>query len=258
MRDVSSKFSFPSLQGKVKILRGNSIYRIGDIIYKKGATWRYAAEEILSKPSEFNETVLFKYLSENGIDTPPNLRLFYDTLIGVGDKKEWSKPEPEDLVMHVRLGDVLDPKNPIGPERIFHYYGNFFANFTNKSLKATRLVVCTAIHYCDYGGLYDYDIISEVNSRQLLSNIFFEGRARSLKIDVYSNDNIDMDFYYLCNARRLALSMSDYSLFAAQILKANGIEARILPYIYNLHSRHKSHVNWDDSARKEKEILGLD
>ena len=258
MQNLSSKFSFPSLQAKVKVLRGNGIYRIGDILCKQGVSWRYAAEQILAKPSEFNQTVLFKYLSENGIDGRTNLELYYDILMEFGDKKEWMQPEPEDLVMHVRLGDVLDPKNPIGPDRIFHYYAKFFAHFTNKSIKATRLVVSTALHYCDYGGLYDYDIISEVNSRQLLSNIFFEGNARSLKLDVYSNDNIDMDFYYLCKARSLVLSISNYSRLPVQMCHKKGIEVRILPFIYKLRFNDDPNINWDDSVRKEKEILSLD
>ena len=258
MREIASEFSFPDLQKKVKILRGNSNYRIGDIVNKKGISWRYAAKQILDNPLEFNETILFKYLSENGIDGPRNLSLYYDILMDTGDKKKWLQPKSQDLVMHVRLGDVLDPKNPIGPEKIFTYYGRFFARFNNKTLKAAGLVVCTALHYCDYGGLYDYGVISEVNSRQLLSNIFYEAKARSLEVSVYSNENIDMDFYYLCKAKSLVLSISDYSALAAEMLKEKGVEIRLVPYIYNLHAKIGYYIDWSDAKRKEKEILGID
>ena len=258
MQEIVSRFSFPTLQSKVKVLRGNSIYRIGDILDKRGVSWRHAAEEILSKPAEYKETVLFRYLSENGIDGSQNLYLFYDILMEIGNKQQWLQPHPEDLVMHVRLGDVLDPKNPIGPEKIFHYYGQFFARFTNNSLKAARLVVCTAIHYCDYGGLFDYDLVSEVNSRQLLSNIFFEGNARSMKVDVYSNESIDMDIYYLCKAKNLALSISAFSRLSANILKKNRQDVHIIPYIWDLHARYRSSIDWSQSSKKEKEILGID
>ena len=178
--------------------------------------------------------------------------------MSIGSENRWAKPDPKDLVMHVRLGDVLDPKNPIGPERIFHYYGSFFAQLTNKPLNTPRLIICTALHYCDYGGLYDHDIISEVNSRQLLSNILYEGNSRSMKIDVYSNTNPDMDFYYLCNSKNLVLSISDYSAIAAGIIKEKNITANIIPFVYNLHLRQKANVNWSDAIKKEKEVLGID
>jgi len=258
MQELASQFTFPTLQGRVKILRGNSNYRIGDIVYKKGASWRHAAEEILSNPLEFEETVLYKYLSQNGIDRPRDVNLFFEILMEIGNKKGWSQPQPEDLVMHVRLGDVLDPKNPIGPERIFHYYGKFFAGFTNNALKAKRLVVCTALHYCDYGGLYDHGLVSEVNSRQLLSNIFYEANARSMEVDIHSNYNIDMDIYYLCKAKNLALSISDFSRVVAKMLEINGVEVRLIPYIYNLHASDRNHIDWSQSLIKEREILGID
>lgn len=258
MNNLSAQFSFPLLQEKVKILRGNSLYRVSDILLKKGPSWRYAAKEILANPNKFKETALFAYLSKNGIDEPADLHLFHKVLSEIGANKGWLKPESEDLVIHVRLGDVLEPKHPIGPEKIFGYYGRFFAKMANEfPEKIKRLVICTALHYADFGGLYDYGLVSEVNSRQLLGNILYEAKNKSLDVDVYSNNNIDMDFYYACNSSCFVLSISDFSLIAASILKKENSAARVFPHIYHLFQRDKAGIDWSDSAKKERIILGI-
>ena len=257
MNNLSAHFSFPLLQEKVKILRGNSLYRIADIVIKKGPSWRYAAEKILANPSDFKETALFAYLSKNGIDEPTNLPLFHKILSQIGANKGWLKPESEDLVIHVRLGDVLDPKNPIGPEKIFGYYGRFFAKFNGFPKQIKRLVICTALHYPDLGGLYDYGVVSEVNSRQLLSNILHEAQNKSLGVDIYSNNDIDMDLYYACNSRYFIPGISDFSAIAAYVLKETNAEARVFPHIYNLCKRDKDGINWSSSVEKERMILGI-
>lgn len=74
---------------------------------------------------------------------------------------------------------MLEPGHPIGPERIASYVNDLLfqlrIEFSKGQLdRFDRLVVCTAIVYGGYNGAYDYSLISEVISRQLLNNVFLK------------------------------------------------------------------------------------
>ena len=128
-----------------------------------------------------------------------------------------------------------------------------FSRLAIRLPEINRLVVCSALHYADYGGFCDYSIISEILSRQLLSNILFEGESRSLKIDIKSSQDVDSDFYFLCTANHLVLSISDYSAVAAECLGQRGANAKV--YIDILRQRHRDISISYESVREKGTII---
>ena len=102
-----------------------------------------------------------------------------------------------------------------------------FSRLAIRLPEINRLVVCSALHYADYGGFCDYSIISEILSRQLLSNVLFEGESCSLKLGIKSSQDVDSYFYFLCTANHLVLSIIDYSAVAAEGLGQRGANAKV-------------------------------
>ena len=214
-------FSFPDLQEKVHVVKSNPFYRVSDVVLHKGPTWRLAASRILENAEQYGESLLYSYLLSNGIDSELNIPLLNSILCSSRFKEIYSKPSATDLVVHLRLGDMLEPGHPIGPERIASYANHLLFKLRVGASKGqldgfNRLVVCTAIIYGGYDGAYDYSLISEVNSRQLLSNIFFEVQNLGLSVDVHSSADVDADIYFMWSARHLVLSNSEFSTLIAK------------------------------------------
>ena len=188
---------------------------------RKGLTWRLAASKILENAEQYGESLLYSYLLSNGIDSELNIPLLNSILSSSRFKVLYSKPRAADLVVHLRLGDMLEPGHPIGPERIASYVNNLLFHLRSGASKGQldgfdRLVVCTAIVYGGFDGACDYSLISEVNSRQLLSNVFFEAQNLGLSVDVHSSADVDADMYFMWCARHLALSNSEFSALIAK------------------------------------------
>jgi hypothetical protein len=115
---------------------------------------------------------------------------------------------------------MLEPGHPVGPERITSYVNDLLFQLRIRFLKGSldrfdRLVVCTAIVYGGFNGASDYSLISDVISRQLLNNVFFEARKLGLSVDVHSSIDVDADMYFMWSAMHLALSNSRFSALIA-------------------------------------------
>ena len=215
------QFAFPDLQEKVKVFKSHSFYRVSDVVLQLGPSWRLAASRILENVDQYGESLLYSYLSSNGIDSKLNVPLLNSILSSSRFKDLYSKPRPTDLVIHLRLGDMLTPGHSMGPERVTSYVNDLLFQLRvafSKGLldRFDRLVVCTAIVYGGFNGAHDYSLISEVISRQLLSNVLFEARKLGLSVDVHSSIDVDADIYFMWSAMHLALSNSRFSALIAK------------------------------------------
>ena len=244
------KYMFPELQRKVVVTKSNPIYRVSDIVLKKGPTWKNAAEKILENPGKYEKTILYSYLKLNGINSSLNIQLLNSIISNRGRQCGYAVPRPEDLVLHLRLGDVMEPGHPIGPERINSYLSEFFCWLKDKVAKSTaldfdRLVVCTAINYGGFGGAYDYSQVSEIISRQLLGNSLYEAQKNGLSIDVKSSSNVDEDLFFMWSSSHLVPSNSEFSFLIANCAALER-PTNIYPHVFQAFNKDckNSKIKW--------------
>ena len=95
----------------IKILKQNKFYRIADLFYRDGNRWEHDRKEILKNPI-YKNTILYDYLSQK--TTESDFNLFKKIALNHANKYK-TKPKPDELVFHLRLGDAFD-KN--GKDRI--------------------------------------------------------------------------------------------------------------------------------------------
>ena len=241
---------FSDLQQKVVITKSNPIYRISDIVLQKGPTWRDAAEKILEFPGKYKNTILYSYLKLNSIDSSLDMQLLNSVINDHGRRYGYAVPRPEDLVLHLRLGDVMEPGHPIGPERINSYLSKFFCWLKDKISKGVnlgfdRLVVCTAINYGGFGGAYDYSQVSEIISRQLLGNALYEAQENGLSIDVKSSSNVDEDLFFMWSSSHLVPSNSEFSFLIANCAALER-PTNIYPHVFQAFTKDQQNgkIKW--------------
>ena len=245
---------FSELQQKVVITKSNPIYRISDILLQKGPTWKDAAEKILEAPGKYKNTILYSYLKLNSIDSSLDMQLLNSILNDCGRQFGYAAPRSKDLVLHLRLGDVMEPGHPIGPERINSYLSKFFCWLKDKISKGVnlgfdRLVVCTAINYGGFGGAYGYSQVSEIISRQLLGNALYEAQENGLSIDVKSSSNVDEDLFFMWSSSHLVPSNSEFSFLIANCAALER-PTNIYPHVFLAFTKDRKNgkIKWSKST----------
>ena len=248
------EYMFSELQQKVVITKSNPIYRVSDIVLQKGPTWRDAAEKILEVPGKYKNTILYSYLKLNSIDSSLDMQLLNSVINDHGRRCGYAVPRPEDLVLHLRLGDVMEPGHPIGPERINSYLSKFFCWLKDKISKGVnlgfdRLVVCTAINYGGFGGAYDYSQVSEIISRQLLGNALYEAQENGLSIDVKSSSNVDEDLFFMWSSSHLVPSNSEFSFLIANCAALER-PTNIYPHVFQAFTKDRKNgkIKWSKNT----------
>ena len=101
----------------IKILRTNSIYRVTDIIFRKGIRWEQDRKSILTEPL-YKNTILYDYLSQ--MNHEEDLETFKRVVIH--HQQKYELPSPNTLVVHLRLGDIMDDDINVDVRR--HYRNN--------------------------------------------------------------------------------------------------------------------------------------
>lgn len=196
------------LLGKMVTIQSNRHYRVGDVLLQRGFKWQDSIDHILSLP-EFDHTILRKYFLINGykpLDVPL-LKEITQTFIAA---QNWEKPDPRELALHVRAGDVIDTNR--------YLKLNYISLIDNlvKIHEIKKITMVTCFSYSDYFErelwLYsdDKDIQNRSAMRELIG-IFLEEFGDSYDIQVVSNKNVDRDFCYLYEAPFFIADLSGFS-----------------------------------------------
>ena len=106
IEDSKHEKKIRGLFNKIETIKSNPDYRIADVIYKKGIRWNDSKKKIINEKKYF-DTILYKYLNTNKKDIV-DLKLLKKIIIREGTIKDFQFPKKNELVVHIRAGDVVE------------------------------------------------------------------------------------------------------------------------------------------------------
>lgn len=198
-----------SLEDKVKILANNSVYRISDLIHRGGVRWARDREEILSNP-KFKNTIMFEYLSlkQGELD----YKLLKDIIERHTKKYDYPIPTENELVVHLRLGDVVGEGNSCpGFQAINNMYKDFWKNQNPKQFDKVTFVVALHFGANDVTNQYYYTDKVKDDNFTILENIKSQTESAGMEMNIYSSSEPDKDICFMAHSRHYRKSMSEVS-----------------------------------------------
>lgn len=199
------------IKSKVKVLKGNEIYRVGDV--KNFSDKMNVVREILSN-KKYKNTILYDFFSEPQKGKRNFIRIFKR-------KKGILKKIYDDdyILVHIRTGDDLkfrglNKKNQDTLLKKIHEYS------VNK-----KVIIVTAMHYGHKESskfykqtTYTYTDTSYEKNIDLIYD--FIQRINNPVVDIISNENVDIDLLHLVHCKNLVASETA-GKFALDILRWN-------------------------------------
>ena len=89
----------------VVVLKKNSVYRVADVFYRAG--WRWAKrQKNHSQRCRVKDSIMFDYLTEKRKEG--DLETLCKIVKRHSEKNQYPQADPNHLVVHMRLGDVMD------------------------------------------------------------------------------------------------------------------------------------------------------
>lgn len=210
-----------NLLKKIKVLKSNPHYRIGDVVFRQGYKWKEDSEIILLNP-KYRNTILNEYLrkiptstedpfEDDSITIPRgiiNLNLLYD----ICSKRE-VKTDDQYLYVHIRSGDILQLKSPNKQDFFMFNPLDLISKIKNyiEANNIKKVLFATAMHFGDYREknlwVYSEQYLSE--NLSILDKIL-ESVSSFVSCDILASEEndlnqIDQHFCSLINARNTIL-----------------------------------------------------
>lgn len=224
---------------EIRTYKKNSVYRMGDIVNATGRRWINDRFTILSSP-EYEGTILRHFL-ERLLYLKPNDAANFDywqTLRDITknktEEKKYTLPTKSDVVMHLRLGDILTEKEEsmwrmdetMGyfdkrrRESVLNYYEDFFKRIKlKKQYPKHTLKIVTALHFGanDINNKYFYSAEAEEKSHEVVESIKKQLDELNYKYEIISQDT-DADFAYMMHSEVFIKGMSGMSYLIEKLL----------------------------------------
>ena len=167
-----------SLISQVQILKENSDYRCGDIVYHRGARWQHSKNQILNNP-KYENTIFRNFLKKNNLPIP----------------------DDDELVIHLRMGDVVQHNCFLSKNYINLIKKIKKNNTINKITIVTSFAYQTwsqeSIHLRKNTPLWDYTHEKQEKNEKSLFKLLSNIQDKfNLPITIYSNKIIDVDLCY--------------------------------------------------------------
>ena len=207
---------------KIILMKSNRNYRFYDVIYKSGKMWEYSRNNLI-QDSIYKNTILYKYLEcEKKHIRGKNIindRFIKRTLNSIVDEKikieKIKIPEQNELVIQVRTGDFVKTDNFLKQPflqliKAYHLNNNIY--------NIKKITFVTAYHYGDNvflpGGKKNWDFQEKYHNKNIeLLTEFFKSIMKqfpNFEYNLYSNENIDLDFIYAIKAKYFIHDLGGY------------------------------------------------
>ena len=217
IKKLTNNISILELESKIKILKGNEIYRYGDVL-------NYVTkicDEIKNKEC-FSNTILNKWLSLGKINSKKDriIKLF-DVMCEYAKLHNIPKENENVVIIHIRAGDDYMNRG-LGSKKIVQKIYSDLEN-EKKKKKIEKIIIVTALHY---GVAKDSKLYKQKNHRYHYSDLNKQNNFLKLKefiesidipVEIYSSTNIDNDFCYLCLAQRIITSGGGFSKLVSDL-----------------------------------------
>lgn len=189
---------------KIQILKHNSDYAIGDIIFKKGKRWAYRIQKV-KNDNKYKNTILHEYLTTNKKSTP-NYTLLLKCIEKYNLKYNLPVPSNKEIVLHLRMGDAVT---------LDWYLNKNYIEYIKRIINNNTIEKLTIVTCFSYGawskesfhlkqGAPDWGFTEKKQQKnellfsKLLTNILKE---INIPISIYSNEDIDKDICYCVLAK---------------------------------------------------------
>tara|TARA_Y100000746_G_scaffold197562_1_gene180328 strand:+ start:509 stop:1243 length:735 start_codon:yes stop_codon:yes gene_type:complete len=241
---------FHPLVDKVKTIKENSDYRIGDILYQRGprSYWKYSLEKV-KKLKKYENTILQNYLIKNR-SNKLNYKLFLKCInsFNQNSTKKINKPKDNEIVMHLRLGDRVTHENFLKKDFISEIREKI-----NKNNKIDKITIVTCYQYAPFPkdmlhlqgrDSFIYTEEKQNKNKKALSDLIKEIEKNfEIEVKIFSNKDIDMDVFYCVLAHHLIID--------------NGGFTRLIKDLNQMHKDSKSLIRISLIKRKIKSFIKL-
>lgn len=221
----------------IKILKNNTVYRVTDIVFRKGIRWQQDRERILTD-KKYRNTILYDYLTKKKCEN--DLKTFKNVV--KKHQKRYEVPEYTSLVIHLRLGDVMDEsvnRDWRNYEKYKRVYGNLLLHPLLQSL--SKAVIVTSLHFGanSINNKFFYSLQAKERSFEVLELLSSSLNGQGLKVSYKSSVNVDEDLCFMAGSRYFVKSFSGISELIVNCLSYGS-------YIWSLDTEEvfrKSHLN---------------
>ena len=201
------------------------IYRLGDVV----RTQYFHMDTSLYTDGEYKNTIAGKYMQST--TEKNNFELLNEIVHDFEKKLKMTKPNANEWVVHIRLGDVLEKSKHSVEEHFMNYIRSdgigipesfyirpkiFFLNKIKKIAEfgIKKVVICTKFHKAERSHEKSSDYINKLV--ELLEKHNFDVK---LRIGKYSPDE---DFIFLANSKYFTYTGGGYSTFASKLVEMRG------------------------------------
>ncbi len=196
-------------------------YRLGDaVVLRAQSAGQQIARRILQNAEAFRHTILYRYLEQiDLLDPDPRWDTLREVVRAHSTQPRVSKPDPDELVIHLRMGDHKGYQGSV--EEFVAFVRHVVERWETP---INRVTVVTAIHFGE--SLIRNRLTAaqlEAHAERVVGRIRRIVEALSTVLPsaaVYSHDDVDTDFCYLANAVNLVPCGGNFSLCAAMISDA--------------------------------------
>jgi len=209
----------------IAILKSNSVYRIGDIFLCNGPRFKKDREEILNN-KKYQNTILYDYLIHKSNEK--DYTLLNDCIKTYINKNHLKIPHQNELVVHVRLGDIvgntLHRKSKFSYESVKRKYSDLISNDLFNEYNINNATIVTALHFGNdvARNRYLYEDDAKIKSLDILNDIETQIKQQNISYSIISNENIDVDFCYMANAKYFKQSFGGFSQIISELVSING------------------------------------
>jgi hypothetical protein len=218
---------------KIRILRENSVYRFSDIYYRYGIRWQQDREEIMRNP-KYQHSILRYYLAHKRHEQ--DLEVLKSAIDYKVVSESLPKPSNSEIVIHLRLGDILDDyKDEKGKRhfednvRIYQQLASTVSEYFNDF---DKISIVTAMHFGanKLNNRYFYTQNARDRSEQLFSIVYGQASLLSNNVQVLSHDDFDLDLCYMANARLYVKGLTNVSKIIASCLPGGSSIVNLSPH----------------------------
>ena len=198
----------------VVVLKKNSVYRVSDIFFRRGWRWQKDRKTILND-AEFKDTIMFDYLTEKRNEG--DFKTFRKIVKRHSEKNQHPQADPHHLVVHMRLGDVMDNHRK---HRCMNNYNEFYERDSIKNLPITKVIIVTALHFGHNSmrNRFYYTPKAVVKSWKVIRDFERQTHEAGFGLGVFSNENIDKDICFMASSRFFVKGQTCLSAIIARCL----------------------------------------
>lgn len=218
LKQINRNFTKNILIHKIQLLKSNQHYRFGDVIFHFGYYWKESTKFILEH-NDFKNSILRNYIekcSDNNLGSKNSeyVKLLSDIAQVKIKEKKYTLPEDDELVIHLRLGDVV-----VHNWFLKKNYRNIIENYITK-YNITKVTLCCAFHYGNFTekNLWIYSDEKHQKNILLLSKVLINiMEIPNIYIDIISSKNPDDDFIYMVNSKYFVKDVGGFSNIISQV-----------------------------------------